>query len=91
MPAGVGCHGNRTISSIWEGGKGEKCSAFGLLLLKHKCRTGGACWLISPSLWPQWRQLEVSERSRDYIIVKDIIWSNAEIISEAFSVQQSIG
>lgn len=24
MPAGVGCHGNRTISSIWEGGEGEE-------------------------------------------------------------------
>jgi len=31
----------------------EKCSAFGLLLLKLKCRSGGECWLICASLWPQ--------------------------------------
>lgn len=49
------------------------------------------CWLICASLWPQWWRLEVREGSRDYVIVKDIIWSNVEIISEAFSVLQSIG
>lgn len=69
----------------------KKHFPFGLLLLKHKCRSGGACWLICASLWPQWWQMEVSEGSRDYIIVKDIIWSNVEIISEAFLVLQSIG
>lgn len=68
----------------------KKPSAFGLLLLKYKCRSEGACWLICANLWPQWWQLEKSEGFWNYIVVRDIIWSNVEIISEAFSVLQSL-
>lgn len=80
----------RSVAFVREERK-KKPSAFGLLLLNHKRRSGGVWWLICASLWLQGWQLEMSEGSQDCIIVRDIIWSSVEIISEAFSVLCSIG
>lgn len=40
----------------------KKPSAFGLSLLKHKCRSEGVCWLICANLCPDgnnWKRVRV--------------------------------